>query len=562
LTRIRITIFFLLLVIAAFLSLIARCFYLQYYNGSHYNDVSISQQKALVNWQSQRGSILDSRGRVLAASNRVDTIFVEPRNILDVKDISSALAEVVNIPADEICRMIIEGQNPGFVKIKSDATFDETDKARKIRGVGVQSNWQRHYPLGRLTSSIVGFTSIDNRGIEGIELKYDANLCGTSMQNIFFADVKRRPIRLKEQNGVLNDGVGIILTIDSTIQQFVRDELSKQLEAFEAESAVSVVADPKTGAILAMVSIPDYDPMNRSNEDVNNFRTRVITDWYEPGSIIKPIITAIAVDAGAINKNDVIYCENGNYHGKGFGSIKEYSDGFGNLSVKEILVKSSNIGMAKIGQKVGRQKLYEGLKLFGFGSPTGIELPGEIGGLLRPVDEWTGYSVTRIPFGQEICVTAMQLVRGFCILANGGRLVNPYLVKAIVDNNGEIIQARHPAAPVGYLIKREVADWIVQDCLVGVVNEGTGTRAKLKKWQVFGKTGSANIALADDRGYSEDNYIASFICGAPAEDPQIVVLVSIRKPNKKLKKGYTGGVVASPVAAAIVEKTLTYLEGR
>jgi len=308
-----------------------------------------------------------------------------------------------------------------------------------------------------------------------------------------------------------------------------------------------------------MVSLPDFDPDDIGTTDPNNFRSRAITDWYEPGSILKPVVVAIALEAGAVNKTEQIFCENGNYRGRGFGRIGEYRRGFGNLTVKEILINSSNIGMAKIGQRLGKNKLYDGLKLFGFGGKTGIELPGEVNGLLRPPNTWTGYSVTRIPFGQEICVTGMQLIRAFSILANGGRLVRPFMVRAIVDNDGNITELKRPPPPVGYIIKPEVAKWVVGEAMASVVNEGTGKRAKLDKWQVFGKTGTANIARSDSRGYSDSEYVASFVAGAPAEDPAIVVLVSICKPNRSLGKGYTGGAVSSPVAAKILEKTLTYL---
>jgi len=360
------------------------------------------------------------------------------------------------------------------------------------------------------------------------------------------------------------DGVGIILTLDAAIQQFARDELVKQYESYEAASAVAIVAEPKTGAILALVSLPDFDPAEARSTGPDTFRNRAITDEFEPGSIIKPIVAAIALDTGAVNTSEKIFCENGNYHGRGFGRIGEYRQGFGDLTVREILTNSSNIGMAKIGQRLDKDKLYNGLKHFGFAKKVGLGLPGEADGLLWPVRRWTGYSVTRIPFGQEITVTAIQLVRAFCILANDGRLVRPYLVKAIVDARGLMLVAReseieNQVSRLGYVVKPEVAKWIVTDALVGVVNEGTGKRAKLEKWQVFGKSGTANIAKSNERGYSDSDYVASFVAGAPADDPAVVVLVSIRKPNKKLGKGYTGGVVASPVAAKIIEKTLNYL---
>jgi len=522
----------------------------------------------------RRGVILDCRGRVLAASNKVRIVKVEPRKVKDPKSLSSELQPILDIGAHEICKLINESSNPGYVKIKADAKPGECDAARRISSaVGVESDWQRHYPMGRLAVHAVGFTSLDNRGLDGIEYQYDKQLSGSAAQDIFFADVRRRPIRPAPlerspadnndvENTVLTNGVGIILTIDATIQQFARDELIKQYENYEAESAVAIVVEPKTGAILAMVSLPDFDPAQARSTAPDNRRNRILTDEFEPGSIIKPFVAAIALDAGVVNRTEKIFCENGNYQGRGFGRIGEYRRGFGDMTVRNILAQSSNIGMAKIGQRLGKDKLYRGLRLFGFGKKVGIGMPGEADGLLWPTHKWTGYSVTRIPFGQEITVTSIQLVRALCVLANGGRLVRPYLVKAIVDNDGEIRELKRPVPPVGYVVKPEVADWIVNEAMVAVINEGSGRRAKLDRWQVFGKTGTANIAKSDERGYSDSDYVASFMAGAPVEDPAIVVLVSIRKPNKKLGKGYEGGVVASPVAGKIIEKTLNYLETR
>jgi cell division protein FtsI (penicillin-binding protein 3) len=509
--------------------------------------------------------ILDCRGRILAASNKIQTIFAEPRITNNPQTVSAKLAPIVNIDPDEICRLIAESKNPGFAKIKVGADEKQCQAAGRIYGIGVESDWRRYYPAGPLAATVVGFTSTDNRGLGGIELQYDRQLAGSPGQNTFFADVRRRPIRLKQQSKVPNDGVGIILTIDAAIQQFTQTELMKQYKSYEAESAVAIVAEPKTGAILAMVSLPSFDPDDFRSTDPNNFRNRAITDLFEPGSILKPIVAAIALDDGVVNRTKKIFCENGNYRGKGFGRIGEYNyHRYGNLTVRQILIKSSNVGMAKIGQKLGKERLYKGLNLFGFGKETGLDLPGEVEGLLRTTDKWTGYSVTRIPFGQEISTTAIQIIRAFCILANGGRSVRPFLVRAIVDNDGRIVELKQSQPSVGFVVSPEVAKWVVSNAMVGVVNEkqngGTGWRAKLEKWQVFGKTGTADIAKTNERGYSDDATIASFIAGAPAEDPTVLVLVSVRKPNKKLGKGHTGGVVASPVAAKILEKTLNYLE--
>ncbi len=561
LKSVRIIIFFFVVLIVAFLSLAGRCFYLQFFKSDEYIAACARQQQGRIIQMPQRGVILDCRGRVLAASNRIQTIFAEPRVIKDPKDTSTRLAPILDMGAHEICKLITDSKNPGFAKIRVGADADQCSAAAKIYGIGVQSGWRRHYPVGSLAAHIVGFTSADNRGLGGIELQYDKELGGSSGQDIFLADAFRRPVRLKQQKGVVTDGVGIILTLDATIQQFARAELMKQYRSYQAESAVAIVADAKTGAILALVSLPDFDPNNIRSADIDHFRNRAITDQFEPGSIVKPIIAAIAVDGGVVGQNEKIYCERGHYRGKGFGKIGELgSHAFADLTVGEILTFSSNIGMAKIGQRLGKNRLYSGLKRFGFGKETGIELPGEAEGYLPPLRKWTGYSVTRIPFGQEVSVTAIQLVRAFCILSNGGRAVRPFIVRAMVDNDGQIIELKQPEPSAGFVISEKVAKWIVTDAMVDVVNEGTGKRAKLEKWQVFGKTGTANIAYSRQRGYSQTDYVASFIGGAPAEDPKVLVLVSVRKPDITLGKGYTGGPVASPAVGAILEKTLTYLE--
>ena len=547
----------------AFLSLAGRCFYLQFFKSGDYIATCARQQQGRIIQKPQRGVILDRRGRVLAASSKIQTIFAEPRIIKDPKETSTRLAPILDVGAHEICKIITDSKNPGFATIRTGADAAQCSAAAKIYGIGVQSDWLRRYPMGVLASHVVGFTSVDNRGLGGVELRYDKELRGSAAQNIFFADALRRPIRLKRQDGILSDGTGIILTLDATIQQFARAELMKQYRDYQAESAVAVVADAKNGAILALVSLPDFDPNNIRATNPDKLCNHAITDQFEPGSVIKPIIAAIAIDAGVVNRSEKIYCEEGSYHGKGFGRIGEYGGHrYGNLTVGEILTVSSNIGMAKIGQKLGEKKLYDGMKRFGFGKETALELQGEAHGFLPPLQSWTGYSVTRIPFGQEISVTAIQLVRAFCILTNGGHTVQPFLVMAMVGSDGKIIELRQPSPSAGFVVDPEVARWIVTDAMVDVINKekGTGRRAKLEKWQVFGKTGTANIASSDKRGYAEDEYIASFIGGAPAEDPKVVVLVSIRKPNVALHKGYTGGTVASPVVREILENTLTYLE--
>jgi cell division protein FtsI/penicillin-binding protein 2 len=557
---------FLSVVLLAFLGLAARCVYLQYCLADRFAEKSLIQQRAYLPLEPQRGAIVDCRGRVLAASDQVRTIFAEPRILKDPKETATRLAASLDMGAHEICKRIVDSNNPGYAVIKVDATEAECEAAQKIHGIGIHYNWRRNYPMGRLACHVIGFTSNDNRGIEGIEYVFDRDLRGKGAMHTFLVDVHRRPLGFclqddRDNNEMPMHGSGVILTIDATIQEFAREVLYKQYKDFEAEAAAVMVADPQTGAILALVSLPDYDPADARHADPDVFMNRALTVQYEPGSILKPIVAAVALDTTVVNRFETIFCENGHYYGKGFGHIHEYKNGFGDLTLREILMVSSNIGMAKIGQRLGPPRLYEGLRLFGFGRKVGLELAGEGEGMLRPPGVWTGYSTPRVAFGQEVSVTSLQMLRAFCMLANGGRVVWPHIVRALVTADGTVVDMRPSQLHVGYVIKPEVAHWLVTQAMVSVVNEkaGTGYKARLDKWQVFGKTGTGQVAVPGSKGYLPNAYTASFIGGAPADDPKIVVLVSIRRPNTKLKKGYTGGSVAAPVAGVILEKTLTYL---
>ena len=549
----------------ALLALGWRCFDLQYLRSEDYADRCARQRLIRTSRYPQRGVILDSRGRVLAGSNRTQVIFADTLVIKDANETAVKLAPIVNMQASDILNTI---EKSGQLRptVLTDANESQCSMATRVHGIGVESRWIRHYPTGSIAANIVGFVSPPplSRGLEGIEYQYDKQLSGEGASSVFFKDVHRRPIRPKEQTGTLTDGVGIVLTLDSAVQQFARDELVQQYESYQAEGAVAIVAEAQTGEILAMVSLPDFDPAETRTSDPNLFVSGAVIDAFEPGSVLKPLVMAIALDTGAVKTDEKIFCEKGTYGGRGsgFGTIHEYRNGYGDLTPKEILSNSSNIGMAKVGQRLGADKLYEGLRMFGFGKPVSIELPcaNRAIGQLRLPSGWNQYSVTRVPYGQEISVTALQLIRAYCILCNNGRLVEPYLVKAVVDSNGRNTKLNRPTPPVAHVIKPEVAKWIVSEAMVAVVNEGTGKNAKLDKWQVFGKTGTANVYDPEIRRYSDKDFVASFIAGAPAEDPEIIVLVSIIKPDRSLGKHYTGGVVAAPVAAKIIEKTLTYRE--
>lgn len=562
--RLKITIFLLGIVLVTSMGLLGwRLYVLQFVKAQQLAQESQRQQTATFTQYARRGTIFDSRGNVLAASNTADEVFIEPRrlpNAEDVKETAMVLQDILHLPGPEICRLVYESKNKGYVKIQSgiDLAQREAIMNARLPGVGIQSQRLRYYPMGILTSHIVGFCGAEGVGLAGLELKYEEVLKGVDGKEVVLVDVNRRPIGFRpDLYRPPVSGQNLILTIDSTIQQFVRAALQDTMKEYEAESAIGIMMDPYTGAILAMVSLPDFDPERFNTEKPDHLKNRILTDPYEPGSIIKPIVAAIALDCGAIGYREVFYCEDGYWAKYRIGEFGNHR--YGNFTVREILIQSSNVGMAKIGLKMGQKQLYEGLRLFGFGQKTDIDLPGEDPGLLYPVSKWSGYSVTRIPFGHEILVSAIQMLRAYAILANGGSRVTPHIVKAVVDSQGNITQLHEAAGPTGFVIKPEVAHWIVRNALTGVVNEGTGEKAAVEGVQVWGKTGTANIALPSG-GYDTSNYVASFVGGAPAVNPKVVVMVSIRKPNRALNKGYSGGRVAAPVVGEILKKTMPYIE--
>ncbi len=558
-----------LMLIVVFGLLGGRLFYLQYCCADVYIAKSYGGTHAHIPEPPQRGRIVDSRGRILAASNKILTVFVDP-GILphwdDVMEVACKLQPILQIPAPNICDIVHEKRNLQFVPIKVEISEQQRQAvvAAHLKGVGIQSSYQRYIPMEQLTSHIVGFIggtedpdSVDKVGLAGIERRYDSRLRGVWGKNVLVVDARRYPIGSDPQQTVkVKNGSSLMLTVDSTIQEFTRSALMKQYKDYQAESAMAIVMNPWNGAILALVSLPDYNPTEFSKADPDTMRNRALTDPFEPGSIFKPIVTALALDGGFVGYNESIFCENGNYAKYRIGEWAGHR--FGNLTPKEILTRSSNIGMAKIGQKMGKKNLYEGLRMFGFGVKTGIDLPAENPGLLKPTGDWSSYTITRIPYGHEISVTTIQIIRAFAILANGGSPVMPHLVRTVIDEEGVVKQVAKKSNLAGQLIKPEVAHWIVREALTNVVNEGTGKEAALEKWQAFGKTGTANIAVNGQ--YDTTNYTASFVGGAPANNPAVVLLVSIRKPNKALGKGYSGGRVAAPVFREIMQNTLTYIE--
>jgi cell division protein FtsI (penicillin-binding protein 3) len=332
------------------------------------------------------------------------------------------------------------------------------------------------------------------------------------------------------------------LTLDSVLQHYAERELAKLMDEYQPESCCALVMDPRTGELLAMASAPTLDPNHPEQADPDAWKNRAIADIYEPGSTFKPMIVAYGVDQKRLSLDDSFYCERGVYRmGR---RILHDHHGYGTLNLTDVLVKSSNIGMAKIGERLTNDGLHAAATAFGFGRPTGIELPGELGGILRPREQWTSYSTGSIPMGHEIATTPLQLLRAHAVLANGGRLVTPHILQTGVI----------AAESVPRVIAEETATWIVREPMRQTVVRGTGKKAQIAGYSVFGKTGTAQ-SLSPQGGYRHGKYIASFVCGAPAERPEVVVLVVV---NQATTGGEAfGGRVAAPAAAEILKHALS-----
>jgi cell division protein FtsI/penicillin-binding protein 2 len=587
--RFRITLV-LLFFCAAGGALVYRCVVLGDYKNTKDSTALQKLQKIKVTLQPQKGLIVDNEGRLLAANKQVSTLFVdpvflmsEPNQVLLAEKFRrfEQIEKALNLPPYTIEDTIFNHPKDRYRPVKLDLSKEDVGfiKSKGIKGLGVtEDGSKRHYITGELFSHIIGFASSSKGFSEGLENIYYDELTGSAGYKTFIGDRSRRPINLYDESRPPVHGVSLILTADAVIQLYAREALHKKCIEYEAEGGIAIVMAPDNGAILAMANYPDFNPSQLADSAISARRNLAVTDIYEPGSIMKPIVGAIALDHGVISKDTLIYCEKGQYCGKGFGCIGEYGNhSYANLTIAGIIQHSSNIGMAKLGQKMGAKRLYNSLKMFGFGEQTGSkkitewtpedqaqrtisEFLGERQGLLNRLERWNGYSITRVPYGQEIGVTALQMAKAYCILANGGRDVQPHIVRAFVDSNGANVITEPPSAGAGYIIKPEVARYIVEKAMVDVVNneEGTGKNAALEDYTVFGKTGTANIAVKGN--YDNQNYVASFVGGAPAKDPRVVVLVSVIKPNRRLGKGYTGGMVAGPVVGEIIDKTLKYMK--
>lgn len=497
-----------------------------------------------------RGLIYDRSGKELVSNIRAPSIYAVPRILLgdDRKKIAEQVSKILKLPREQLNAKL--SRSKSFVWLKRKVSGDEAQKIKEIGSgaLGAIEEYQRVYPHGEFLSQVLGFTNIDNEGIEGMELHLDRYLRGIPGHKQTIRDAMGRQIKAFEKSFLpaLN-GNDISLTIDQQIQYFTEKALDQAYKKWKAKGASAIVMNPHTGEILAMANRPTYDPNEFPASNAANRRNRVITDMYEPGSIFKIVSISAALDLGYVTPETVFYCENGEWS-YGGGRILHDVHAYGKLSVTDIMVKSSNIGTVKIGLKMKPNELQSYITAFGFGKATGVDFPGEARGFTRSPENWSKPSPYNIPIGHEILVTPLQMARMMAAVVNGGKTVKPYLIEKITDQAGVVVFQNKHEAPVP-IIKPEVAEQI-RKMLVEVVERGTGQTAKISGFKVGGKTGTAQKVVG--RTYSHEKYMSSFLGFAPAERPRYVMLVVLDEP----RPSYYGGTVAAPVFKEVMESVL------
>jgi cell division protein FtsI/penicillin-binding protein 2 len=417
---------------------------------------------------------------------------------------------------------------------------------------GFRFELHSHYPQGPLAAHVLGLRTIDNEGRGGIEESRDEAIRGTDGVRRFVRDARGFVLDVLEEVTVApRDGVRIRLSLDVLLQLIAERRLDRLMREYGPRGACAVLLDPRTGEVLALASRPGFDPNRPVDVPAEAWKNLAISAVFEPGSTFKPLVVAWALDRGLIRQDEIIDCEWGAYRmGR---RILHDHHGYGDLTLTDVLVKSSNIGMAKIGERLGNPSLHDLAGAIGFGRATGIELPGEVAGILHPLEEWTSYSTGSIPMGQELAATPLQLIAAHAVLANGGARVRPHLI--LSEGAEEPVNSADAGRP---LITELTSDWLVTGPLTEVIERGTGTKAKIKGYSVFGKTGTAQKTNVDRKGYSQTRHISSFVCGAPAENPAVLVLVMVDEPTRG--DSQFGGIVAAPAAADILRDTLHYLQ--
>jgi cell division protein FtsI (penicillin-binding protein 3) len=534
-----------------FIIICVKAMYLQVFRCTWLSQKAADQYEVSFKSSGKRGTIFDRNLREMAVSIDVTSIAAHPTQIENPQSAAKLLSEALKIDRKMLAEKLYSKKK--FVWIKRKVTPKEVEAVKKLNmdGLDFIPEHKRFYPNKTLAAQLIGFTDIDDHGLEGIEFNYDDDLSGEVFQYTELRDAHGRGFEAENMNGISSSGKNIVLTVDSTIQYIAEKALAETVENFSAESGMAVVMVPKTGAILAIAHVPLFNPNALERFQRRFWRNRVITDPFEPGSTMKIFSAAAAIESGSSSPNSIFFCENGAYK-MGRHVIHDTHE-HGWLSLQQIIKYSSNIGAIKFSAITGPEYLSRTLQNFGFGSKTGIDCPGETSGNLPPFRRWTQVDAGTISFGQGISVSALQLIAATSAIANKGILMRPYVVQAITDHNGRLIKSFGPSR-IRKVISEKTAETLSRIMQTVITEGGTGVNAALEGYSVCGKTGTAQ-KIDENGGYSFDKYVASFVGFAPVENPKIAVLVVVDEPQKQ----HYGSIVAVPAFKAIAQKTLDYM---
>jgi cell division protein FtsI/penicillin-binding protein 2 len=534
-----------LLLIAAVL--ILRLAQIQVFNSRSYVELGRQQYMQKYVLRANRGLIYDRNLTPLALNKISYDVGVDKHFVKNLETTSRKLAKVLSLSQKEIADKI--RRSKGFVMLErkvSEKTAAEI-QILNLPGVKVTELSQRVYPLNEKLAPVIGFVDVDGRGLSGLEFAYDDYLAGVDGLSVLQRDATGKtvmPIASRTLEG--KSGHDLILTVDHNIQIIAEEELAKGIAKFNAAGGNAIVLDPNSGEILAMASAPSFDANHATRYDADAWRIRPITDLYEPGSTFKIVTMAAALANGKKRLDDIIFCENGKY--RLYGHEINDPEKMGWQSFKNVFVKSSNIGAAKIARELGKDRLFVASRSFGFGNKTGVELPGEVSGMLKNPTNWSAFSVAAISYGHEVAATPLQIAMAYAAIANGGHLLKPVILKEIrTKENKTVSQSRRQ-------VIRTVLDDSTSQKMIAileqVVEEGTGQQAQIKGRRIAGKTGTAQKPRAGS--YSDSDFFASFVGFYPARGAKILIYVALDEP----KPVHSGGHVAAPVFRNILQRIL------
>lgn len=549
--RKRVTIFFLF-VSVIMIGLGCRLMYLQFYRSGWLTENAIDQRIRDIPVEAKRGIIYDRIGREMAVSISTESVYAIPAEIRNADETAAKLAAILALDADKLAPKLKKRQAFTWIKRKIDDDTAREVKKLNLPGIGLTQEGRRYYPHDNLGAHVLGFTGIDSQGLDGVEMTFDQYLRGRPGSIVVEYDARGREIPYASHRFVPpTDGNNVYLTIDLVIQQIIERELEKVMQETQAKAATIIVMQPKTGEILALANRPDYNPNKFAEYPSKLWRNVAVSNAYEPGSTFK-ILTTTAVLGDKVVKLDERFFDPGGIEVQGRTIHCWKHGGHGSQSFREVVENSCNTGFVTVGLRLGKDPFYKYLEDFGLGKLTGIDLPGESKGIMIDQTKATPINIATMSMGQSIAVTPIQLVNAVSTVANNGQRTRPQIVREIRNKNNEIIRGFQSDVQ-NQVVDPAIAQQ-VKDVLESVVANGTGRNAFIEGYRIAGKTGTAQKVGAG--GYVPGKYVASFAGFAPADDPQVAMLVVIDEPVGL----YYGGQIAAPVFGAVMKDILQYLK--